>query len=269
MKEINKEEALNVMLLLMDDIDAICNKYGLSYYLAYGTLIGAVRHHGIIPWDDDIDIQMPRRDYEKFIQIYSVEGKYSITSPHSKSPLYYYAKIYDPCTMKIEEGVSYENMSPLGIDIDIFPLDNYFGVPTSNRMPNKKCFQVLYYIRHYAIDVISTKKSKRFPLGAFCLGLFAHLIGNKNIMKIFVRLAKGYNQNDSQYLTVYSGMPKLSVFRKEDFESFELADFENRKYRIPIGYDNILRASYGDYMKLPPIEQQVTHHLNKVYWIEK
>lgn len=267
MNELTKREKLDQMLNMMDDIDRVCKSSNLKYFMAYGSLIGAIRHHGIIPWDDDIDIQMPRDDYEKFISIYSKEGRYQITSPKSSDPLYYYAKVYNADTLKLESEVSYRKRNPLGIDIDIFPLDNYCGIrPQGNRMPNKRSLQLLYYLRMYAIDDITTKKSRKYPLLSYFLGVISHIIGNKAIISLFEHIAKSGNKSQSCYYTVYSGMTNISIFQKTDFESCLNIPFENRFYNVPIGYDNILRSSYGDYMALPPEEKRVSHHLNKVYW---
>ena len=269
MEIVSKRDALTIMLNLMDDIDAICNKYNLQYFLAYGTLIGAVRHKGIIPWDDDMDIMMPRGDYEKFIQIYEKEGQYSITSPCSKNPLYYFAKIYNKNTIKKEKGISYKKFTPLGVDVDIFPLDNYLGLPTNNLVKNKWIFRMLYFFRGFAIDRITTQKSRKYPILSYLLGVLSHIVGNKIVMIIYERIAKHNNLKKSNLLTVYSGMENLSIFNKSDFSSYLVFPFEDRKYRIPIGYDNILKAIYGDYMKLPPKEMQKSHHLNVIFWRNK
>lgn len=268
--ELSAQEKLEQMLNMMDDIDKVCKSYKLKYFIAYGSLIGAIRHNGIIPWDDDIDIQMPRDDYEKFISIYSKEGKYQITSPKSSDPLYYYAKVYNADTIKLEYGISYRKRTPLGIDIDIFPLDNYCGIsPNGNRIPNKRSLQMLYYLRMYAIDDITTKKSRKYPLLSYFLGIICHIIGNKTIIGIFEHIAKSGNKSQSDNYTVYSGMPKISIYKKADFESCLNIPFESRFYNVPVGYDNILRSSYGDYMVLPPKEKRVSHHLNTIYWKNK
>ena len=252
---------------MMDDVDRICRLHNLNYSLAYGTLIGAIRHNGIIPWDDDIDVQMPREDYEKFIEIYKKEGKYLVTSPKSKDPLYSYAKVYNGATTKLESGISYRKRSPLGIDIDIFPLDNYnVKKISSNNIPNKRIFQILYFLRWYAIGEITTKKSRKYPFLSYCLGVFTHLIGNRFLMRLFEIIASSYNKYASDYYTIYNDMETISIFEKKDFSSFLRHPFENRFYNIPVGYDNILRVCYGDYMKLPPEEERVTHHMNSIYW---
>lgn len=82
----------------------------------------------------------------------------------------------------------------------------------------------------------------------------------------FEHIAKSGNKSQSDYYTVYSGMTNISIFQKTDFESCLNIPFENRYYNVPVGYDNILRSSYGDYMALPPKEKRVSHHLNKVFW---
>lgn len=268
--ELTETEKLEQMLHILDDIDKVCKEHNLKYYIAYGSLIGAVRHKGIIPWDDDIDIQMPRDDYDKFISIYSKEGQYEIMSPRSRDPLYYFAKVYNPNTIKVEKGISYHKRFPLGIDVDIFPLDNYHGiVPVGNRVPNKRSLQLLYYLRMFAIDEITTKKSRRFPWLSYMLGVFCHIIGNKAIIRIFEHIARANNKSQSDYYTVYSGMEYISIYKKEDYSSCVKIPFENRYYSIPVGYDNILKSTYGDYMVLPPKEKRVSHHLNDIYWKKK
>lgn len=268
--ELTETEKLEQMLLMLDDIDNTCKKHNLKYYLAYGSLLGAIRHNGIIPWDDDIDIQMPRDDYDKFISIYSKEGKYVITSPRSPDPLYYFAKVYNRNTVKIEEGISYKKRLPLGIDIDVFPLDNYHGTVTNgNRIPNKRSLRLLYFLRMFAIDEITTKKSRRYPWLSYLLGVFCHIVGNKTIISIFEQIAKSNNKSQSDYYTVYSGMDYISIYKKADYGSCVKIPFENRYYSVPVGYDNILRSTYGDYMALPPKEKRVSHHLNAIYWEKK
>ena len=124
MKRISFEEAKRVELDILLHVAKFCDEHGLRYFLAYGTLIGAVRHKGFIPWDDDIDIQMPREDYEKLLELYPKENtdeKYFLLAPEMKGAHHPYAKIIDTRTVKKELGAKKNN--PLGVDIDVFPLD--------------------------------------------------------------------------------------------------------------------------------------------------
>ena len=123
MQEIDLLQQKKIMIDIMIKIDEFCNKNNINYFLADGTMIGAARHKGFIPWDDDIDIMMPRADYELFIKNFpdSYENL-ALASPYDESPMYYYAKVYDKRTIKIEE-LDYGTHKPLGIDIDVFPID--------------------------------------------------------------------------------------------------------------------------------------------------
>ena len=267
MKAVSQEDARAMMLNIMDDIDSFCHHNSITYYLAFGTLIGAIRHKGFIPWDDDLDIMMPRPDYERFIREYKATGKFSIHSPYEQHPLFYYSKVYDPRTIKIESGVSYSSISPLGVDIDVFPLDGYPAEMSYRKIQKrKKLLDFIYLLRYYAIDNISFNKSKKHPLGGCVLGVITHLIGNRNLMKKYCRIASKYNYEYSDLVAEY-GL-KLNVFNREDLVSVLRTPFEDRLYDIPVGYDSVLRSSYGDYMVLPPIEEQTTHHINRVFWRE-
>ena len=120
MKEkLSLEECKKISLDILLDIRDFCDAHDITYYLSVGTLLGAIRHKGYIPWDDDIDIMMPRPDYKRLLDEY--DGKYRILKPETGR--LYYAKAYDTSTVRYEPGVDYNKYDPIGVDIDIFPLD--------------------------------------------------------------------------------------------------------------------------------------------------
>ena len=131
MKEISFEESKKLELDILLAVADFCNKNNLTYFLAYGTLIGAIRHKGFIPWDDDIDIQMPREDYNKFIETFSHE-RYKTIAPGTPLSKHSFVKVIDTETVKIEAHKKYKK-GFLGVDIDIFPLD---GTPSDENEYN-------------------------------------------------------------------------------------------------------------------------------------
>ena len=267
MNNIDKDSARTIMLNMMDEIHLFCEKNSIRYYLAFGTLLGAIRHKGFIPWDDDMDIMMPRPDYERFVRLYSAKGKYNIHTPYQKHPLYYYSKVYDDSTIKIEEGISYKVISALGVDVDIFPI---YGLPTAItdiQIERDKFYRAfLYRMRNFAIGPISMTMSKRHPYFIVLLGGLLHIIGNRFLMRLYIANASKYKYETADRVAELGS--RVNIFKKKDFEDWELCDFEGRHYRVPKGYDNILFSSYGNYMKLPPEEDRVSHHGNAIYWKE-
>lgn len=129
MRNISFEEMKKVELEILSFFADFCETHNLRYFLAYGTLIGAIRHKGFIPWDDDVDIQMPREDYDILISLFNIgnDSPYRLISPLEKQSCYTIVKIIDTRTIKIENGIKND---PLGIDIDIFPLD---GIPSVDK----------------------------------------------------------------------------------------------------------------------------------------
>ena len=264
MKKINLEESKKIELDILSFVAEFCDKNELKYFLAYGTLIGAIRHKGFIPWDDDIDIWMPRDDYNKLMEIFqsSETGHYKLIRPTDKNSYHPFIKVIDTRTTKIEEGVKYKN-GYLGIDIDIFPLD---GQPSNDAEYEKWYNKLQKYYRLYPYLILDhCKKMKRIvalPIIKIISG------GKKHILKKTAQLHAKYPYNESDFVgsidCCYSYIGDRQ--KKEYFCDFVEVEFEGRFFKAPIGYHEVLTNIYGDYMQLPPEEKRVTHHSNKVYW---
>lgn len=264
MRELTFEENKQYQLGILKDVAKFCHENGLRYFLAYGTLIGAVRHKGFIPWDDDIDIQMPRPDYEKFISTYKSDI-FRLISPFDEISSHSMVKVIDTRTIKIEKAVKYEEGKELGIDIDIFPLD---GQPESDeefakyykekQRLLKKFYYVISDIKKYPLK---TKIARGLPY------LIANLTNKVSILKKIAKINSYYDFEKCRYVgatdSLYNSINNRNP--KEWYESTVLLEFENCQFKAPVGYDEILTKMYGDYMKLPPEDKQVTHHSNKVY----
>lgn len=245
----------------------------MQYFCIGGTLIGAVRHQGFIPWDDNIDVVMPRPDYDRLIELSKTltHEKYEVIYPKADSNYYMAsAKMRDKSTTLIESKDINFN---IGLFMDIFPLD---GVAASPEQRKKDInyfnrLKIKLKILSYFPNVNLKEAIKRFKEGHYkssfaelLFSFFKPLHRKKVIMKID-KFLKKYSYDEAKYIGFYSGAwGEKEFWRKELFCSYREGVFENVKVRIPIGYDEILRQVYGDYMSLPPVEKQKSHH-NFVY----
>lgn len=263
----NKKRLKEVQLEILREIKRICNENGIQFFLDSGTLLGAVRHKGMIPWDDDIDIGMLRKDYEKFIKIAceKLSDNFSFQSwDCDKNFGLPYVKIRKKNTHFIERASADTGQND-GIFVDVFPYDNY---PTS-RM---KCFyqkNMLYIISKVLLTkcgyaVWSTenghkRKIKRFVYSLIELG--THNLSKSVLCAEYKKVATLCKDKGKFYFP-QAGDGKYGRWKVpvECLEGFVELEFENQFYPCPQNYDLYLRYFYGDYMKLPPIEERKSMH---------
>ena len=265
MRIIETEELKRIQIDILKDVHDFCSSNGINYSLAYGTLLGAIRHKGYIPWDDDIDIMMLRSDYDRFIQTFPGSFKHlSICSPELDLNYYApYANVWDNRTV-LEEGVNNANHrgQSIGIKIDVFPIDK----TSSSRLFElySRILYKLWYSHRYRINI---KNEHHFNCQYMCLNMVADIIGYKNIQKLIIHNAKRYMNTESQYLDMLAFYNVGSrAFKSIDFDSYIEIPFEDQFFRSIAGFDDYLTCAYGDYMKLPPEENRVAHHGFTAYW---
>lgn len=262
------EEIKKIQIELLDNVVGICIKNNLKYYLAGGTLLGAVRHKGFIPWDDDIDILMPRPDYMKLIEILNKEdlNNTKLLSQYTTSDYYYtFAKIVDTRTKVIEEGVPL--IEELGVNIDIFPID---GIGSSEKNRDRIFKKVLFYRRllyvklsKYSFNSKSLKISIAKTISYFVLKLISH----KYLLNKIDKLATRFNYEESDYIgCIVSGYGYKEIFSNDIFGVPKQLEFEKKFYNVPNNYDKYLRRLYDNYMQFPPKEKRITHHKYLAYW---
>ena len=240
----------------------VCNKENLQYYVVGGTLLGAVRHKGFIPWDDDIDVSMPRKDFDRFLNVaqkHLPEPYFLQTYITDKNVRFNYAKIRNSQTTFIEQSVKKLDINH-GVFIDIFPLDYY---PVSKI----KSFLVYSYIKSlmliirtkdcYVIDEMPFLKK---TIKKFISVILKIIFPNSNILlnKINTLLKSVKN---SHLIINYCGIwRKREVAPIQWFKEGTDLQFETITVKAPKEYDKYLTRIYGDYMKLPPKEKQISHN---------
>ena len=264
-KDITINDLKVIQMDILEVIDEFCEEHNIRYSLACGTLLGAIRHKGYIPWDDDIDIYIPRPDYKRLIAEFPkiFKGRYKISSierdPQCERP---FAKAYDDLTI-IKEFANVKE--EIGVNIDIFPVDE---VPIGKKWEiynKKRKRQVLLYISK-RVRVCSTRSlSKNLTL------LFLHAItffySSRQLAIKINRLAqvnngKGYDH----YFECCQGILQKQPFKKSLFNNLIYIPFEDRQFKAFADYDHYLKKGFGNYMEMPPIEKRVTHHIFKAYW---
>ena len=252
--------------LMLNWYDSFCRENRLKYYIVGGTMLGAVRHGGMIPWDDDIDVAMPRPDYEKFLKLTESTGKifghYIVESFHSNNEdfIYPYAKIYDIDTTLVEEA-----WHPLrrGIFIDVFPLD---GMSSSEKTAHHHFIKVKRKYDLLCTIICSLNKKRVFYKNmAIIVGRVASklFLSKKVLLELIDTMSKEYNYYNSDYIAFLVGnWGERELMKKEIFGEPIEYEFEGMKIFGVENYDEYLTKLYGDYMTPPPPEKRVSHHPN-------
>lgn len=264
MKEIKIEELRTIQMDILQNVHDFCVKHDIKYTLAYGTLLGAVRHGGYIPWDDDIDIAMLRPEYERFMREYK-DDVYRFTECRLDKDVHIgFGKVEDTRTLVIEGG----NTKNLGVSIDVFPIDDLCDT-YEDSVKYVKSYKWNWLIRKAKYRELSIVKSwsKKMAVALLkfiCLPFSVHhltltniekAIKHTNLQSKFVGLLCDVNVNEGE------------IMERAIWSRYQLVTFEDRKYMAISDMNAYLKHVYGDYMKLPPKEQQVPKHdFFLIYW---
>lgn len=267
MKEIVGDELKHVQLDILKHVDGFCRKHSIRYFMSGGSLIGAVRHKGFIPWDDDIDIMMLRPDYEKFIAEYSEKDSSCYRVHSSRLDSHFtlpYAKVDDSRTVLTEH---IEHPLSLGVNIDIFPID----ILPDDHLERKRIYDyfkkqmMLFNLKQVAV-------SRNRNLFKNCLLVISHFLLRPMSLHAIVQKIENnaikYKDCDSSHHcgVVVWGYGIREVNLLSNYSSSIDVPFEDMMVPVPVGYDNYLQGVYGDYMQLPPEEKRITHHDFEAWW---
>lgn len=254
-----------LQLDILSAVDAFCLRHNINYWLDCGTLLGAIRHGGYIPWDDDIDIGMLRSDYDRFMSEFNHErGRYQFKcNEQDKTFLYSSGKVLDTHTILYEPD---RNGQKLAVNIDVFVYDN---APAQQREVDR------LYRNRDLLRAIGRQRIQSYRITGSCLKVLSGYL-LRAVLKVFPKhfFIRRMIANSRKYVDVDTGMignftsytriqcPKAWV------EKCVRKRFEDREFNVPVGYDGWLKAFYKDYMTLPPVEKQVSHHYFEAYRLD-
>ena len=260
---LNNNQIKNIQLEILKTLTDYCDKNNLICYLSGGTMLGAIRHKGFIPWDDDIDLNMPRPDFEKLISLRNAEDFPEhlklLDCYNSKDYIYPFVKIIDDRTY-INEDEDYNDRTS-GIWLDIFPMDS---CPEDDDEYKKLCKKMIF-LKHciYLSSIKFFKGVNIFKaIVKIPFQLISKIIGGNRIANYINRIAKQYKYGNTKYTgCLIWGYGTRERFLSAGYEKPVKAEFEGYEFDIPSNYDVYLRALFGDYMTLPPIEERVGHNI--------
>ena len=269
MSELSLREIQMESLKVLKVVKKICEKEGIQYSLAWGTLLGAVRHKGFIPWDDDVDVMMPRSEYERFISYCKnnadeLKPFQIIHYSNNQQYVYVLARFSNS-----KFTVDYKNVRDYGLGtfVDIYPLDG-LGNTYEEACKNMKKNRTLMHL----IKLLNTDHFEPSPDGIaktimkYPVYLYAKANGLNNLISKFDKRCKSISYTDSLFV----GIPTVEtmescIIQKKWIEEYTSIAFEDDTFPAPKMYDELLKHRYGNYMQLPPLEQQIAHHFYSVY----
>ncbi len=258
-------------LSIADDIISVCDQFNINYKLFGGTCLGAIRHNGFIPWDDDIDIAMARKDYNKFIEEFSKKygDKYFIHNFRSESTL------ATPCTqIRLKDTIvrTFDDMNPkeCGAFVDINIIDNTYDNKIMRKIHGTLCmgFGLIvscskYWTRRkFTLSLVEDdKEATKVFKTKIVLGFFFAFLTCRRWNIIYDKICGMCHNENSKYVVIPTGVKHFwgEMHYREDFYENEKHEFEGRNWNVPKSYDKYLKSRYGDYMKIPKEGEREKH----------
>lgn len=265
MKDISYQELKQIQLDILQFVHDFCQSHHINYSLAYGTLLGAVRHGGYIPWDDDIDIAMMRDDYERFAKAFNLEvSPYHFYDCRNDENVHIaFGKVADTRTL-VEEGASTKN---LGVAIDIFPIDDLCDTYEES----KKYYNSYSFAKNLLVlkcrDIADVRSWWKKPIFAIVKLLSCWYSLHQISLKMNEK-AMSHKKNESNYVGLLVDGYENEIMERNIWSEYCQISFEGRTFCSVKNYDSYLKHAYGDYMQLPPEKDRVPKHdFYKMYWL--
>ncbi|MBR2152245.1 MAG: LicD family protein [Clostridia bacterium] len=265
MKELTLQELKEVEFEILKYFDAFCKENNIKYYLSHGTLLGAIRYKKFIPWDDDVDLLIPREDYDRMLNLFKDTERYKLFAfEKNKKYRYPFAKLCDMTTRKVENNAN--NGVELGIDIDIFPIDAWDDDLEKAKAEADYIQKNMYYL------YLSKLKKPDAPnfikdIAMRIVILYYKMLGSGHFIKKINKASANPEKEGTRYLgcKVWCVYGAKGIVPAEAFAETVDIEFEGEMFPAPVGYDTYLSCLYGDYLPEPPKEKQKTHHTFKAY----
>lgn len=265
MKELTLQELKEIEFDILKMFDTFCKENNIRYFLAYGTLLGAVRYKKFIPWDDDVDLLIPREDYDRMIKLFKDTERYHLFAFEKDEKYGFpFAKLCDMTTRKDEFG--YDSGVELGVDIDLFPLDAWDDDFEKAKKEAEYIQRNMTFLGYAKLKKPDSKNPiKRFVKGIVMI--FCKMLGTKYFMKKIFKASDRPDQKGNNYVGAKSWCVYGSkgIIPAEAFADSIEIEFEGQMFPAPVGYDTYLTCLYGNYLPEPPKEKQKTHHAFRAY----
>lgn len=261
----------SIQLECLKHIASICDSEGIRYFLIGGSALGAIRHNGYIPWDDDIDIALPRKDYDRFIKVAPnrLKAKYHLQSPYiNENTPYYYSKIRIDGTLFMEYCNRELNIHH-GVYVDIFPYDNVPDDDQLNKKHFNKCQRLIKKFALRQIPDVSSKPKCLFSMIKSFIRRLVHVLlkftSYSDLLNDLDKEFTRYNNEETKAMACLCfPKRKIEYILKTDLFPLKKHIFEDAMFYVPNNYDVYLKTHYGDYMKLPSLNMRYGHKPYKV-----
>lgn len=267
-KQLNNDDIKKVLVRMLGDFDNLCSENGIRYSIAFGTMLGAIRHKGFIPWDDDVDLFVPRQDFEKLRKIFNNQAnlQYDLISVEDNKDFNsILPKIVDKGTYlkQFTEGdIKKKRSFELGVYIDLFILDE---IPDDSNLRDKVFKKTVLRQKIWSFSYFTPNKNHNTVVNTF-----RHFANSLNISPILARKmnAKAQAYHGECYGNLLlGGCPRPTyIISKKEFDELGRFPFENIQLNCVKSYDHLLAGWYGDYMKFPSEEDRVSNHTFAAYW---
>ena len=265
MKEMTLDDMRKVELEIMDYIDTFCRERDIGYSITAGTLIGAVRHSGYIPWDDDIDLMMTRENYQRFLNEFDGKSKYDLITYENEKDYYYaFAKVVDTSTLLVPEND--RPVERLGVFVDIFPLDYCGDTYEESVTLLKKTYVAKYFsvVANWKKYYLKKNASWFRQVIRFIFYIMSKIFDAKKILRKVEK--ENIERKPTKYMvSLYGNYKEREIQESTLYHTYIDMLFEGHKYLAIKDWEKYLTSCFNDFMSLPPEDQRVSGHLYTPY----